>query len=286
MPIKLALGPSSLCRCPSPRDGSWSCSHGRHHGAPNTSPPPSCRKTDLPQPHTALLSHGSGGKSVPRSQRALLLPGWAQTHPPAAPGVAPVPQEGMTGAESTALQPPQAGLLAPCPTCAPRLVLGPRRAVTCSQSLATTSLKLCPAVPMLCLSWSPVACETQQMPATPGSSLGRPLCCCPPSWVQLPEPQAGAGVRLLPHCGTGRSLQPRVPSHKHCLKCRHQNGASCEGLAIAGGTLDPTSGPTPRDSPASSAQAHSPAVPQHPWSIVPRAWLCQCCPGRTVWPMG
>lgn len=112
--------------------------------------------------------------------------------------------------------------------------------MTCSQSFATTSLKPCPAVPVLCLTLEP---ETRQRPTALRSSLGPSLRCCPPGCIQLPEPQAGARVRLFPGCSTGRPLQPPVPSCKHCLKCRRQKGASCEGLAIARGTLDHTSSP-------------------------------------------
>lgn len=59
--------------------------------------------------------------------------------------------------------------------------------------------------PKLCLTWSPGAPTTQQLPPAPGNNLGCPLHCCPPACVHLPEPQAGAGVRLLPRCGTGRA---------------------------------------------------------------------------------
>ena len=209
MPIKLAPGP------PVPRDGSQFCSHGRQCGTPPPDPLHRAGKQTFPGPSLRRCPV-AGRKPVLGSPRALLLPGRAQPHPPAAPGTAPVPWKGMTGAEPIALQPRRAALLAACPRCAPRLVLGAGRAATCGRSLDTTSRKPCLAVPVLCLTWRPGACEPRQTPTALGSSLGRPLRCCPPTRVQLPEPRAGAGRGCSHAAGWGR------PLHQHRREGRCQ----------------------------------------------------------------
>lgn len=247
MPITLALAPPRLCCCPSPRTAAGPAPMAETMGLQHQPPSTTWENRPSSAPCNAAAPRW-WGKACARLSEGTYT-SWLGTDPSSCSpwGSARAPGRD-DGAEPTALQLPQAG---PMPQMRPQA--------------GARGWKGNDMQPKLCLTWSPETCKTQQLPTAPGSSLGHPLHCCSPICIHLPEPQAGAGVRPLPRCRTGQPLQPPVPFHKRCLKCRHQIGTSCEGLAIAGGTLDPASSPVPWVSHASSAQA----VPEHPWSTVP-----------------
>lgn len=89
---KTLLRAPSFCHCPSPGDGSWSYSHGRHHGAQTPAPLHHAGKQTFPSPTQRRWPMVVGGSLCQPLRGHICFPA----------GHRPIllqPQEGMTGVE-------------------------------------------------------------------------------------------------------------------------------------------------------------------------------------------
>lgn len=136
VPLKLLRAPLTV-PLPQPRGERLVALAWLAPGSSNTSP--FYPAGNIPLPYTVPLSGGSREKAVPGSQMELVS--WAQTHPSAAPVLHMCTQAGVRGWRDSSARPAEP----------------------------------CPAGPVLCLTCSPGACQTQQLPTIPGTTLDCPL---------------------------------------------------------------------------------------------------------------
>lgn len=215
VPIKLLCAPLAV---PLPQSQGWQLVALTWLAPGSSNASPFYPAGNIPQLHTVPLTGGSRGKAVPGSKTELLS--WAQTHPSAAPVLHMFHQAGAQGWRGRS----------PLP------------------AVSRALLALCAPDPQ------PWSLSHSAAPHHPWKHPGLSPCCYL-GWVQLPEPQAGAEMRLTYAVGQGSPSSLPAPSTSTARNADIRKGHPTKAWLL-GGTPHPASSPLPKGPPFSSAQPH------------------------------